>query len=413
MSRATLAIHGGSTAKTKPFPEWPIYDEREAAAVVAVLESRQWAQSSGSQVAAFEREFAAYHGAGGALAVGNGTQAIELSLLAHGIGRGDEVIVPAFTYIATATAVLCVNAVPTLADVDPHTYCLDPAAVEAAITPRTRAIMPVHMAGHVTDMDALNTVARRHGLVVIEEAAIAHGSEWRGRRVGALGDSAIFSFQAIKAMTAGEGGIIISNNAEFIDRCFLFGNGRSRQVNRAALGRDQVLGSNCRLAEMPAAMLRVQLQRLDKQIARREHNAALLDQLLGDVEGVTPQGRDGRVTRHCHSMYMFRYNAAAFGDMPGREFVEALNAEGVPAFQAFTAVHHTPLFRQRSFAPRWRADDPLLPDYTSARHPVAEVLADEVVCLHHRVLLGDEADVNELVGAIEKIRAHQATACVA
>lgn len=399
-----LSINGGTPAKRKPFPEWPMYDEREVAAVTGVIESRQWWRIIGEQAKQFEQEFAAAHHARYALAVTNGTQAIELALAALDIKPGDEVLIPAFSFISTATAVLCVNAIPIFVDIQPDTYCLDPDKLEAAITPRTRAIIPVHMAGHVADLDAIFEIAARHNLPVIEDAAHAHGAEWKGQRVGALQQGGIFSFQAGKLMTAGEGGLVISNDEEFIERCFLFGNCGRPKGDRTY--QHSLLGSNCRMSELQAAVLRVQLARLEEQNERREVNAALLDHMLREVPGIEPQGRDPRVTRHPHYMYMFRYQEADFGGLSRQAFVDALIAEGVPAFVAYPAIYRTPVFRNRTFAPHWRADDPLLPDYNQVSCPVSEEIGDTVVWLHHRVLLGDEEDLHELVAAIEKIRAY-------
>lgn len=404
MAVEALAINGGPPAKRKPFPDWPVYDEREIAAVTGVVESRQWWRIAGTQVSLFEQEFAAYQGARHALAVTNGTQAIEIALGALGIGYGDEVLVPAFTFISTATAVLNANAVPILVDVDPDSYCMDPAALEAAITPRTRAVIPVHMAGHVADMDAILAIARAHNLVVLEDAAHAHGATWGGQPIGALGAGGIYSFQAGKLMTAGEGGLILTNDAALIERCFLFASCGRPATDRTY--QHSLLGTNARLPELLAAVLRVQLRRVDEQIERREVNGALLDQILREIPGIVPQGRDPRVTRHPHYMYMFRYDPAAFGGLPRQQFVDALIAEGVPAFVAYPAIHRTPVFRDHAFAPRWRSDDPLLPDYAAVSCPVAEAIGDEVVWLHHRVLLGDSADVEELAEAIGKIRDH-------
>nr|QEO74833.1 DegT/DnrJ/EryC1/StrS aminotransferase [uncultured bacterium] len=397
-----LSIKGGRPAKTKPFPEWPMYDERELAAVKEVIESRQWWRMIGAQVTEFEQEFAAYQGARFALGVANGTQAIEVALAALDIEYGDEVIVPAFSFISTATAVLSVNAVPVFVDVDPDTYCLNPGAVAAAVTPRTRAIIPVHMAGHVAEMGAILRVAREHGLAVIEDAAHAHGAEWEGRRVGALDRASIFSFQAGKLMTAGEGGIILSDDEEYIERCFLFNSCGRPRTDRTY--QHSVLASNCRMSELHAAVLRAQLQRLDEQIARREENAPVLDRLLGSVPGITPQKHDPRVTRHPHYMYMFRYDEAAFGGLPRQEFVDALIAEGVPSFVGYPAIHRTPVFRNHAFAPRWRAGDPVLPDYRAVSCPVSEEIGETVVWFHHRVLLGDEQDLREIARAVEKIQ---------
>ena len=391
------------------FPAWPMADERELAAVSAVLESGQWWRMAGTQVAEFEKEFAAYHNAHHALAVTNGTHAIELSLAALDIGQGDEVIIPAFTFISTATAVLCAQAIPVLADVNPDTYCLDPESFAAAITPRTRAVIPVHMAGHVADMDEILAIAKRHGLHVIEDAAHAQGASWKGERAGAMQACGIYSFQAGKLMTAGEGGLIMSNDADFIERCFLYGNCGRPRTDRTY--QHSVLGTNCRMTELQAAVLRVQLLKLEEQNARREANAAMLNRMLSGVEGITPQGHDARVTLHPHYMYMFRYDANAFGDVSRQQLVDALIEQGVPAFVGYPAIHRTPMFRQRNFGPRWRNDVQLLPDYNAASCPVSESLGEEVVWLHHRVLLGDEEQLAGVVAALENIR-HRASSVV-
>lgn len=385
----------------RPFPAWPMADERELAAVSAVLESGQWWRMAGSQVVEFEKEFAAYHDAKHALAVTNGTHAIELALAALDIGQGDEVIIPAFTFISTATAVLCAQAIPVLVDVNPETYCLDPQSFAAAITPRTRAVIPVHMAGHVADMDEILGIASEHDLHVIEDAAHAHGAAWKGQRVGAMQSGGIYSFQAGKLMTAGEGGLIMSNDADFIERCFLYGNCGRPKTDRTY--QHSVLGTNCRMAELQAAVLRVQLLRLEEQNARREINAAKLNEMLSSVQGIMPQGHDPRVTLHPHYMYMFRYDSSAFSGLFRQQFVDSLIEQGVPAFVGYPAIHRTPMFRHRNFGPRWRTADALLPDYNVVSCPVAEALGDEVVWLHHRVLLGDEEHLAAVVEACERI----------
>jgi 3-amino-5-hydroxybenzoate synthase len=398
MAREELKARPEVTVELPHFPPWPMYDEREIAGVTRVLESRQWWRVAGSEVVEFEREFARYHDAGHALAVTNGTQAIEVALQALGVGHGDEVIIPAFTFMSTAGGVLSINAIPVLVDVDETTYCVDPQAVEAAITPRTRAILPVHMAGHVANMDALLAVARRHNLLVIEDAAHAQGARWKGAHIGTLHAGSIFSFQAGKLMTAGEGGLIMSNDAEFVERCFLFASCGRPSSDRTY--QHSLLGTNCRMSELHAAVLRVQLTRLAEQNARREANAERLDELLGAIPGIEPQGRDPRVTCDPHYMYMFRYDPAAFHGLSRQEFVDSLIRYNVPAYVGYPAIHHTPLFRQRAFGPRWRPDDPLLPDYSRVHCPVAERLGDEVVWLHHRVLLGDHTSITRLADLI-------------
>lgn len=392
----------GSDRVPRAFPCWPISDERELVAVQAVLESGEWWRMAGSQVVEFEKEFAAYHNASHGLAVTNGTQAIELALAALDIGQGDEVIIPAYTFISTATAVLCAQATPVLVDVNYDTYCLDPASLATAITPRTRAIIPVHMAGHVADMDAILAIAGQHNLHVIEDAAHAHGAAWKGKRVGTMQSGGIYSFQAGKLMTAGEGGLILSNDAKFIEKCFLYGNCGRPRTDRTY--QHSVLGTNCRMTELQAAVLRIQLLRLEEQNARREDNAARLNQMLSEVPGITPQGRDPQVTLHPHYMYMFRYDSSEFRGLARQQLVDALIEQGVPAFVGYPAIHRTPMFRDRNFGPRWRTDGDLLLDYNAVSCPVAENLGEEIVWLHHRVLLGDEEHLVQVVDALDRAR---------
>jgi dTDP-4-amino-4,6-dideoxygalactose transaminase len=209
-----LALLGGDPVKPAPFPAWPQYDEREKQALLEVLESRVWWRTPGTRTLSFEREFAAYQQAKYGIAVTNGTAALEVALAALGTGPGDEVIVPDYTFIATASAVLFTGALPVLVDVTPDTYCIDPDQVEAAITHRTKAIIAVHMGGHPADLDRLVEIARKYNLALVEDSSHAHGSEWRGRKVGAIGDIGTFSFQASKLMTAGEGGIILTNRED-------------------------------------------------------------------------------------------------------------------------------------------------------------------------------------------------------
>jgi 3-amino-5-hydroxybenzoate synthase len=403
---STLAIQGGSPTKQKPFPRWPAYDEQEIAALTSVIESRNWWRKPGEQVAKLEEEFAAYQHARYAIAVTNGTHAIEIALAAAGIGFGDEVIIPAHTFISTASAVLYNNAIPILVDSLPDTYCIDPSAIAAAITPRTKAILPVHMAGHMADMDTILEIAHHHNLVVMEDAAHTPGAEWRGKPAGTLQLAGTYSFQAAKLMTAGEGGMIVTNDEDFRDRCFLLANCGRLITDRSY--EHTMLGSNYRMSELHAAVLRKQLIRLDAHIMLRHQNAVALDQMMRQIKGITPQAQDQRVTRHPHYMYMFRYEAAAFGGLSRNDFVDTLIAEGVPAFKAYRALHETPVFRQLCFGPRWHNSGLKLPDYATLFLPVSEMIGSEVVWLPHPVLLGDQEDLEQVVKAICKIQKHYA-----
>src|SRR5438309_1138211 len=269
-----LALLGGPKTKRKPFPAWPQYDENERRALNEVLESRLWWRTEGAKTLEFERAFARYHGAKHGIAVTNGTAALEVVMAALKIGPGDEVIVPDSTFVATASAVLFAGAMPVMVDVLPDTDCIDPDLVEAAITPRTKAIIAVHLGGHPADVDRLRKISARHSIPLVEDCAHAHSSEWRGRRVGTFDVAGTFSFQASKLMTAGEGGAIITNDDE-VEHL-------ARSVHDCGRMPGQwfyshyIYGSNYRLSEWQGAVLNAQLGRLDEQTARRHRNARLL-----------------------------------------------------------------------------------------------------------------------------------------
>src|SRR5436309_12729652 len=272
-----LALLGGAKSKRKPFPEWPQFDANERRALMEVLESRTRWRTPGTRTLEFEQGFAKVHGARHGVAVTNGTAALEVTIAALGIGHGDEVILPNFTFVATASAVLFANALPVLVDVDPETYCIDPDLVEDAITSRTKAIIAVHMGGHPADLDRLKKIASRKRLALIEDSAHAHASEWRGQRVGTFGVAATFSFQSSKLITAGEGGIILTND-DSIERL-------ARSVHDCGRMPGEwfyshfIYGSNYRLSEWQGAVLSAQLTRLDEQTAHRHENSRLLDRL--------------------------------------------------------------------------------------------------------------------------------------
>ena len=287
-----LAILGGSPVRTEAWPHWPVHDEKEEQAVLEVLRSGEWWRQSHGQVLAaaesddelfspvarFQRAFARRHDCKYGICTVNGTVSIELALRAAGVKPGDEVIVPAYTFIATATAPLVVGAIPIFVDIDPDTYNMDVRRVEEAITSRTRAIIPVHFGGQPCPMDEILAVARKHDLIVIEDAAHAHGASYRGRMCGSIGDLGSFSFQASKNMTAGEGGIMITNNAEYAERCDeLVWVGRRKSE---AWYKHYVMASNARMTEFQGAILLAQLSRLDENAAKRSANGQLLDRLL-------------------------------------------------------------------------------------------------------------------------------------
>jgi len=402
---AELALFGGKQSKTKPFPAWPLYDERERRALEEVLESRIWWRTPGTKTLAFEREFAAFHGAKHGIAVTNGTAALEVTMLALGVQPGDEVIVPDFTFIATASAVLAAGALPVLVDIDRGTLCIDVKLAEAAVTARTKAIVAVHMGGDPADLDALGELCKKCRVALIEDCAHAHASEWRKRRVGSYGTAGTFSFQSGKLMTAGEGGIVITNDDAF-ER-------RARSVHDCGRMPGEWFydhyqhGSNYRLSEWQGAVLTAQLTRLDEQTRRRNANARLLDVELSGIEGISPQKLDARCTRNGQYAHIFHVDLARFGGISMKRFVEAMIAEGIPNQASYPPLHTRDVFRNGSYRERLSGVQKTEPhEFLRGAFPNTERAARETYWVPQTALLGDEEDVREIVEAVKKIQRH-------
>ena len=399
-----LALYGGEPTKKTPYPDWPYFDERERATLNDVLESRQWWRTPGDQTLQFEQEFASHHDARHGIAITNGTAALEVSLEALGIGPGDEVIVPNYTFVATASAVLFTGALPVLVDVTPDTFCLDPDLAEAAISPLTKAIIVVHMGGHPADLDRFTEIAKEHKLYLIEDSAHAHGSEWKGRKVGAQGDLGTFSFQQSKLMTAGEGGIIITNDDDLEIRLRSV-HDCGRMPNEWFYSHFRY-GGNYRLSEWQGGILRHQLARLDEQAALRTRNAALLRTWFEDIEGITPQALDSCCTRHGYYAFIFHYYSQAFGDKPTELFIEALHAEGFPTQASYPPLHELDLFTSGAYQSRLPAAEKEAPhDFLRDPFPNTMKAARETVWLPNPLMLGSEEDMALVVEAIVKIQA--------
>jgi dTDP-4-amino-4,6-dideoxygalactose transaminase len=400
-----LSILGGKPVRTRPFSPWPQYLPSDAKRLQDVLESRHW---GGYPVPShFARElaerFAEMHDAKYGLCVANGTIALVAALQAAGIRFGDEVIVPAYTWDGTATAVLFAGGVPVFADVDPDTYCLDVEAARAAITPRTRAILPVHLAMRFAAMDQLLALAREHNLKVIEDCAHVHGGQYRGRGAGSMGDLGCFSFQESKLMTAGEGGIVITSNLKFFEHL-------QSQVNcgRASLTdefQQRVLGSNYRMTELQAALLIGQLEMLPELAAKRTHAAAMLGEALGAIRGLRPLPSQRDITREAIYCYVFQYRPERAG-VSRDLFVAALDAEGIPSDGRF----YEPVYRSDLFyatpeiCPQLCVGRERPVDYSAVKCPVSERAAyEESVWLPQFVLIGDDHDIEDIAAAIAKV----------
>lgn len=386
-------MNGGSR-KVPVFPEWPQFGDEERKGLARALDQGQWWRMGGSEVDSFEREFADHHGAPYALAVTNGTHALELALEVLGVRRGDEVIVPAFTFISSSQAAQRLGAVAVPVDVHPDTYCIDVSAAAAMIGPRTAAIMPVHMAGQFADMDALATLSADSGVPLLQDAAHAHGARWQGRRVGELGSVASFSFQNGKLMTAGEGGAVLFPDQELYEAGFLRHSCGRPRTDRDYLHR--TAGSNFRLNEFSASVLRAQLTRLDAQVEIREQRWPLLAGLLAEIPGVVPQQRDKRGDRNPHYMAMFR--VPGISEQRRREVVDTLIKRGLPAFVGFRAVYRCDAFWETA-APDESVDD------IARRCPNTEEITRDCIWLHHRTLLAGEQEIYDIAEIVADVLA--------
>lgn len=397
-----LAIHGGSKTIDKTF-SWPIYDDTETSIVAEVVSSGKWGNPDcGEEVAKFEREFAGYCGSKYAITCVNGSVSLRLALIACGVRAGDEVIVPPYTFITTASSVIECNCVPVFVDIDPETYNISPAAIEAAITPRTKAIIAVHFGGLACDMDAIMDIAARHNLRVIEDAAHAHGAEYKGKKLGSIGHVGSFSFQSSKNLTSGEGGIVITDDDELYAMMHSL-----RNVGRIEGGQwyeHYNPGCNYRITQMQAVLLSAQLKRLEEQTRRRNENGLYLNGLLEKIDGISPLARTEHITMHCYHIYIFKYDASRFGNLPKDEFAAMLAAEGVPSFKGYPQpLYKQPLFQNKNFM-CYAIPDTV--DYTSVHCPVAEQACntDAVWILQH-AMLGNRADMDAFARAILKIQA--------
>jgi dTDP-4-amino-4,6-dideoxygalactose transaminase len=395
-----LALRGGAPLRTKPWPDWPQHDEREIRNLQRVVESGNWGGFPSPNVMAgeFAEKFAAYHGAKHGICTTGGTTALEVSLRAAGLERGDEVLVPAITFYATPFAALVQGYKPVFVDIDPDSWCIDAAQIERHITPDTRAIMPVHLGSRMADMDAIGEIARKRDLRVIEDCAHMHGGFWREQGAGTLGDMGCFSFQSSKLMTCGEGGIIITSDERFEERCHAYVNsGRVKTTDRQA-AEGTMLGWNYRITEFQAAVLLAQLERLPEQIARRNANIAHFEQRIAQLEGVGTLPHDERMTTRSGYGVILRYDETAWRGVSRDKFAWALHKEGMKVNGAFyTPVYSAPLFA-------WR-DAPIEVDYSQVSCPVAERAAGkEMIWLAHEVFLGETSDIDDLCDAIVKLR---------
>ena len=412
-----LALKGGTPVRTKPFPSWPQGGEEEKKWLDKVLFSSRWfaglqGDDPESVGTLFGKKFAQLHGAVFALPVANGSVAIEIGLKALGIKPGDEVIVPPYTFISTATSVLMVGALPVFADIDPESYCLDPQDVARRITPNTRALLPVHLGGQMSDMPALKELAIKHNLVILEDCAQAIDSAMLGKKAGTWGHTGTFSFQSNKTITSGEGGLVMTDDpevAQSIVALRAFGRFRNSRGVRSSDLTCQQLSSNYRLSEFQSAVLLGQLERFGRQDQIRQTNATKLTQGLNQVPGFRHVRKEFPDLKHGYYYYILRYDPGAFGGLDPDGLCAALNAEGIP----FVPGDRKPLYRHpvfeieslsEHFSPKVlnRYRESMNPERLAC--PQAEAACRNTILLRHQVLLGSEKDMGDIVEAVHKVQ---------
>jgi dTDP-4-amino-4,6-dideoxygalactose transaminase len=405
MTKDKLALHGGTPAARRNWPTWPIWDDAERHGLRDVLDSGNW--WFGDRIKQFEEAYAAFHQVKFGVSCTNGTTAIEMALRAIGVLPGDEVIVPAYSFVATASAVVTVGAIPIFADIEADTLCIDPQDVARKVTPRTRAIVPVHVAGRFANMDGLMPIAAKHGLAILEDAAHAWGSLFDGKGPGTIGRCATFSFQVSKNITAGEGGILLTNEESLADLCRSYTHcGRRKGSNWYD---HDYLGTNARMTEFQAAILLAQLGRLESQTLRRQRSAAMLDERLSKLPGIGLIRAEPRMTRRSYHMYIFRLNEQELGVSRDR-FIDALNAEGVPASRGwYHPLYANGVFQNTTTERPHGIIAPLAGcgvDYRDVRCPVTEQVCRDSVWIPQNVLLAPDDDIRAAADAIEKVIAN-------
>lgn len=405
-----LAITGGKALRKTPFTQWPYGGVEEKRALADVLTSSKWGGQPfpGKHSVAFARKFAKLHTAKYAQCVNTGTVAIQAALKAIEIQPGDEVIAPAYTWEGTVGPVLLLNAVPVFVDVDPDTYCLDAQKIEQAITPKTKAILPVHLGMRFADMDEILRIAAKHNLKVIEDCAHAHGGMWKGKGAGSMGDLGAFSFQSSKLLTCGEGGAVITNNLEYMEKVQSYINaGRASVTDQF---HHRIIGFNYRLGEFQAAVLGAQIDRLPKQAKVRAKNMAHFESRLKNMSAIGLLKPDPRITRLAPYGYVIKYFAERTKDIPRAAFVGALQLEGIPCDGLF----YEPVYKSSLFplnpcdfpALCWGREKPLDLRKISSCPEAERAAYHEAVWFPHQLFLGSRKDVDAIAEAIQKVLAN-------
>ena len=402
------AILGGKPVRTKPFPAWPVVMENDEKGWMEVLHSKEWCRAGNGHFATqFEDVWAKTLGAKYCVTTSCGTTALYTALNALGVGPGDEVILPPYTFVATMNVILMQHALPVFVDSDRETSQIDAHKIEAKITPRTRAVMPVHLGGNPVNLDVVLEVAQKHKLPVVEDACQAHTGEWRKRRVSTWGDLGCFSFQASKNLNSGEGGAILTNDPGLHEFCQSFmDQGRGAAGSGFAYARH---GSNLRMTEFQAALLLQQLTRVEEQSRVREQNAEYLTGMLKEIPGITPARMYDGTTRNGYHLYLLRYDKSHFADLPRARFLQALSKEGIPCSGGYSPLNKEHFLKERInsrvYQKMYSAKE--LAEWEERNAcPENDKLCKEAVWFFQTMLLGPRRDMDDIADAVRKIQQH-------
>jgi perosamine synthetase len=411
-STTSAAVLGGDPVITSPsWPSWPVWDpETDEKRLLEVMRSGVWSRSK--VVTEFEQRWAEVIGSKRCLAVVNGTNALNTSLAQFEIGWGDEVLVTPYTFIASVSSIIFNGAIPVFVDVDPETFQIDPEKIEEKITPRTRAIMPVHILGLPSDMERIMPIANKHDLIVVEDACQSWLAEINHKKTGTFGHAGCFSFQNSKNLAIGEGGAIVSDDDAFMDRCYSYHNyGNPYGSVAGEIGAGTIMiGTKLRITEYQAAIGLAQMERLEEQTELRNINAQYLNSLIAEIPGIVPHRLYPNVTRAAYHLFPFLYQKEAFNELPREKFLKALRAEGVPCSAGYSELNKMPFLKNafnsrffQKFYPKEQLDYKKYAEENKC--PLNEKLCNEqAVWIPQNVLLGSQTDMKNIAYAIEKVK---------
>jgi dTDP-4-amino-4,6-dideoxygalactose transaminase len=407
-----LAIFGGEPTRTEPYPQWPVHDERDIEAATRVIKSGNWGgyPYPGPETRRFLKMFAEMQGGGHPVAVANGTVTMEVALRAADIGWGDEAIVPAYTFQATASAPMAAGVIPVIVDIDPETYTIDPKAIRAAITEKTRAIIPVHLGAQMADMDEIMAIAEEHDLVVIEDCAHAHGAKWRGQGAGTIGHFGSFSLQSSKILTSGEGGVLLCRTPELAAKAAgIINCGRSHDPETMEeTGRNFTFGANYRMGELACALAAVGVERFPEQAKQREEMLGYMEESLSEIPGVRLLKRDPRHTTRSFYRFIFAVDPEIFG-AEHDEICYALDAEGIECWNGYEAMHNYTLFQPQLSKMAVSSAFPEYFDFEGMEMPEATRACEhEAVWLDEAIFRCGPKGVDDAINALKKIQENAA-----